>query len=84
MKSNWSTYDSLDELKVSGSRLDFTATSIRNGTAQAVSDGSFKDSSGAVAFVLYLRKEALTFRGATWSKVLATLRAPIAASSRES
>jgi hypothetical protein len=41
----------IDELEVSGSSLD-VATSIRNGTARAVSDGSFKDSSGAAAFCL--------------------------------
>jgi hypothetical protein len=41
----------LDELEVSGLCQD-VAKSIKQGTAQAVSDGSFKDSSGAAAFCI--------------------------------
>jgi hypothetical protein len=41
----------LDKLEVSGLCLD-VATSIEKGTAQAVSDGSFKDSTGAAAFCI--------------------------------
>jgi hypothetical protein len=41
----------LEELEVSGS-VDDVANSIRTGTARAVSDGSFKDSSGAASFCI--------------------------------
>jgi hypothetical protein len=42
----------LDELEVSGFLWQDVAKSIEQGTAQAVSDGSFKDSSGAAAFCI--------------------------------